>query len=762
MEKNIKEQKPSNEANSRRRAGELLIPAGGPAQFIAAAENGADAVYIGGKSFSARAGAENFTDEEAERAADYGHLRGVKTYVTMNTLLEESELEAALRQAEKYRRMGIDGIIIQDLGLGRLVRETMPDMPIHLSTQAGVYDADGAVAAAKLGYERVVLARELTFEEIRAVNDSLTDRKTGEQTIQTEVFVHGALCFCYSGQCQLSRHIGGRSGNRGTCAQPCRLPYSGFDGQKYPLSPGDICLVEELGKLCEAGVASFKVEGRMKSPEYVAVVTSIYRKYLDMWEADGDYIVTPEDMESLRQIFNRGGFTKGYFYGDPGYKLMTEDSPKNRGIYMGRAGNVRGSLIEIETSGSAILPEKGDYIEIRGEDPAASESRSASFLVTYLKKEKDGLFIAGDIKKSVQTGACVYRLTSGRQMEEARRTFKDVKPDGDHSRRKSAVYMKASVRPENGFYLSASAMGRDGIITVRGASCSMPEPSRSGRYCSDSVKKQLQKTGQTAFSAVVTEVEEPEAAFVSVADVNALRREVLSRLEEKVRLSYKRRPLPEPELRAAARSGGADYGYESDTLELWFYSLSELREKAEELKKVFSSGPDKIRILVPLEDYSGAKETIPGMKIRPYLKPVIKGTAAQKLAADIDKIAAALRGDGCGVYAGNIGQIQMFASRGIDVYADYGINTTNSQAAAACRELGAAGAAPSLEHASSDDGAYPLMLTEHRFGQEESVVFTDRKGEQYRSDFDVFTHKTTVRAAGRRRIPEKKAGRIYL
>ena len=248
---------------------ELLIPAGGKKQFIAAVENGADAVYVGGRDFNARINAENFSVEELEKAVDYGHLKGVKTYVTMNTLLDDEQLEPALLKAAQYYNIGVDGIIIQDMGLGLLIKENVPKLPIHLSTQAGTYDAEGVEAAAGLGYERVVLARELSLEEIkRAV-------KTG---IEIEVFIHGALCMCYSGQCQLSRYIGGRSGNKGACAQPCRLPYTGMNNhnyqQTYPLSPKDLCLIEDIGALAEAGVASLKVEGRMKSPEYVAIVTS--------------------------------------------------------------------------------------------------------------------------------------------------------------------------------------------------------------------------------------------------------------------------------------------------------------------------------------------------------------------------------------------------------------------------------------------------------------------------------------------------------
>ena len=196
---------------------ELLVPAGGVEQFIAAVENGADAVYIGGHLFNARINAGNFSDEELQAAVDFAHKRSVKVFVTMNTLMTDDELDGALKYAAFLYEAGVDALIIQDLGLGKLIREYMPDFPLHLSTQATVCDAMGAETALRLGYERVVLSRELSLAEIRQICSSTE--------ADIEVFVHGALCVCYSGQCQLSRYFGGRSGNRGLCAQPCRLPY---------------------------------------------------------------------------------------------------------------------------------------------------------------------------------------------------------------------------------------------------------------------------------------------------------------------------------------------------------------------------------------------------------------------------------------------------------------------------------------------------------------------------------------------------------
>ena len=283
----------------KRRKPELLVPAGSMEPLIAAVENGADAVYVGGRLFNARMNAGNFDDERMQQALDYAHARGVKVFVTMNTLIFDEEMEEAVEYAGFLYRAGVDALIVQDLGLGRRIHEELPDFPLHLSTQGTACDAEAVALAKELGYERVVLSRELSLAEMEAA--------CRDGGLDIEVFVHGALCICYSGQCQMSRFYGGRSGNRGACAQPCRLPYEGVDenGKKisgHLLSPKDLCLVDRLGELIEAGVYSFKIEGRMKSPEYVAVVTRIYRKYIDEYMEKGSYHVTPEDRRELRQI----------------------------------------------------------------------------------------------------------------------------------------------------------------------------------------------------------------------------------------------------------------------------------------------------------------------------------------------------------------------------------------------------------------------------------------------------------------------------
>ena len=283
---------------------EVLSPAGSPEAVIAAVQNGADAVYLGMGDFNARRGAKNFTNEEFEKAVTYCRVRGCKVYVTLNTLVNDREMGAAVDAARLASACGADGIIIQDLGLISAIRRALPDIPLHASTQMSIHNLAGVQAAAEMGLTRAVLARELSLEEITYI--------TKNAPIETEIFVHGALCFCHSGQCYMSSLIGRRSGNRGMCAQPCRMQYSlGGRMDDYPMSLKDNCLVDRLREIEEAGVACIKIEGRMKRPEYTAIVTGIYSKALREHRQP-----TPEEMTMLTKAFSRQGFTQGYFNGD--------------------------------------------------------------------------------------------------------------------------------------------------------------------------------------------------------------------------------------------------------------------------------------------------------------------------------------------------------------------------------------------------------------------------------------------------------------
>ena len=304
---------------------ELLAPAGGFDSLIAAVQTGADAVYMGFGAFNARRSAKNFTDGEFASAVAYCHLRGVRVFLTLNTLLTDRELVQAAESLRKASAMGVDAILVQDWGLLALAREIVPDVPLHASTQMSLFTLGGANEAAALGMERVVLARELSRDEVREICAGCP--------AQVEIFGHGALCMCYSGQCEMSAVVGERSGNRGACAQPCRLPY-GVDGPcrgGHPLSLKDANLSAYLAEMEEMGVDCLKLEGRMKRPEYVAVITGIYRRLMDEKRRP-----TAEESRQLEQAFSRSGFTDGYWLGKKGPQMFgtrPENAPEPKELF---------------------------------------------------------------------------------------------------------------------------------------------------------------------------------------------------------------------------------------------------------------------------------------------------------------------------------------------------------------------------------------------------------------------------------------------
>ena len=289
---------------------EILAPAGSVPALEAAVYNGADAVYLGLSEFNARMGAENFTEENIADSIAFCHERGVRVHAVLNTLVSDREMPLALKTAKTLASAGVDAFIVQDLGMVSLCRQLAPDVPIHASTQMSIHSLEGVLEAAALGCSRVVLARELPAEEIAHI--------CKKSPVEIEVFVHGALCMCYSGQCYLSSLIGGRSGNRGLCAQPCRMKYGwGSRADEYPLSLKDMSLASHLGELEQMGVACLKIEGRMKRPEYVAIVTGVYARALREKREP-----TAEEMAQLEAAFSRQGFTQGYFLDRKGPEMF--------------------------------------------------------------------------------------------------------------------------------------------------------------------------------------------------------------------------------------------------------------------------------------------------------------------------------------------------------------------------------------------------------------------------------------------------------
>ena len=404
---------------------ELLAPVGNFECLKAAVQNGADAVYFGSSSFSARAFANNFDKDDLIKAIEYAKLRGVKTHLTLNTLLKNSELKDALLLAKYAYESGIDALIVQDLGLISLLQKELPDLPLHASTQMTIHNLEGVLELQKMGFQRVVLSRELSMHEI--------DYICKNSDIEIECFVHGALCISYSGQCLFSSLVGGRSGNRGKCAQSCRLPYYLLENGKkidngYLLSTRDLCSLEYLPQLISAGVKSFKIEGRMKSPEYVAIVTKIYRKYIDLAneciESNNleNYIIDSKDIKDLMQVFNRGGFSNGHLDNSANKNLIFKEKPNNMGLFLGivEKYNPNKGHITVKLNEQISI---GDTISLQNETGSYTISE-------LLKKDKNitetnigDTVTIGRMKGNIKSGDKIYKISSKKLSTEARESF---------------------------------------------------------------------------------------------------------------------------------------------------------------------------------------------------------------------------------------------------------------------------------------------------------------------------------------------------
>lgn len=381
---------------------ELLAPAGSMEALRAAVCNGADAVYLGADTFNARMNARNFSAADLQEAVVYCHVRGVKVHLTLNTLVLDREMPRAAELIRMAASCGVDAFIVQDLGMVSLCRQLAPDVPIHASTQMSIHSLEGVLEAAALGCSRVVLARELPAEEIAHI--------CKKSPVEIEVFVHGALCMCYSGQCYLSSVIGRRSGNRGQCAQPCRLPYGygRFESTRYPLSLKDNCLAGELDELRRMGVASIKIEGRMKRPEYVAIVTRAYRTVLNGGK------LTQADLQELETAFSRQGFTDGYFKGQTGSDMFgrRQESEDTADLFASaRATYEQGETQRISVRFYAMI-HRGQPARLAVEDPDGNLCR------TYGPVPEQAVYrslTAQDLEQQLKkTGGTPYLCTSVR------------------------------------------------------------------------------------------------------------------------------------------------------------------------------------------------------------------------------------------------------------------------------------------------------------------------------------------------------------
>lgn len=511
---------------------ELLAPVGDFECLKAAVQNGADSVYLGGSLFNARASATNFDYGQLEEVINYCSLRNVKTHLTLNTLIKDHEFKEALELAQKAYEFGADAFIVQDIGLAKLLMKLFPEIDIHASTQMTIHNLEGVQKLEELGFKRVVLARELSIEEIEYI--------CSNSKIEIETFVHGALCISYSGQCLFSSMVGGRSGNRGRCAQPCRLPYELIEEKNngvktsdkvidkgFLISPRDLCSLEYLPDLINAGVDCFKIEGRLKTPEYVATVTRIYRKYIDMALSGKNYAIDPKDVQDLKQVFNRGEFSTGHLSTLENRNLVFKEKPNHMGIYV---GNVAGynrlkGHIKLQLNSNIAI---GDTINFEKENTKYTVSELCQNNSNIPNAGVGSKVTIGRMKGNIHIGDKVYKLSSKTLTTQAKASYEAEQKKLPlkctiHIKKNEPVVMEVSVQGSGRLYKNISVKIQSDLI---------PERSINAPTTEERVKKQISKTTDTPFEFTEIEVDMDKKVFLpSIRKLNEIRRMALTRIE---------------------------------------------------------------------------------------------------------------------------------------------------------------------------------------------------------------------------------------
>ena len=516
---------------------ELLSPAGNFECLKAAVQNGADAIYLGASDFSARAGAANFNMDELKRAVEYAHVRNVKIHLALNTLIKNNELDSCLKLASYAYEIGVDAIIVQDLGLAKILIKSFPKLPIHASTQMTLHNLEGVLQAERLGFSRVVLSRELSLNEIEYI--------CRNSNIEIECFIHGALCISYSGQCLFSSMIGGRSANRGKCAQACRLPYELLEDNSlsldkgYLLSPRDLCGLDYIGKFINAGVTSFKIEGRLKSPEYVATVTKIYRKYIDLYLKNGSYKIDELDKTALLQVFNRGEFSNGHIADDANRNLIFKEKPNNMGIYIGNVSNFDSNKGHIKIN---LL----NNVEIG--DSITFEKEPTRYTISELMMENNNIKTAnvndivtiGRMKGNIHTGDKIYKLSSKSLSVSISKTYENVE------NKKIPLSCKITIQKDLPITVKVKAL--DGFsnykdLVINYKSEIIPVYAINQPITEERIIKQFSKTNDTPFVFKDFNITLDKDLYIpQISSLNAIRRTVLDMLEESVIKKYTRVP----------------------------------------------------------------------------------------------------------------------------------------------------------------------------------------------------------------------------
>lgn len=505
---------------------ELLAPAGSREALTAAVESGANAVYLAGAVFGARAFADNFDEEGLKDAIRFAHLRNVKVHVTVNTLVKDAELNTLAKYLYFLYEAGADAVLVQDLGVARLAREVTPGLPLHASTQMSVHSLEGVLFLAEQGFERVVLARELSLETIRHI--------AGASPIEIETFVHGAICICYSGECLMSSMIGGRSGNRGRCAQPCRLPYQLVDGKgkvitsgdtgDFLLSPKDMNTIELLPELIEAGVSSLKIEGRMKRPEYVSVVVNAYRKAIDAHAAKRLWKDAAENKRALAQIFNRD-FTTAYLKGNPGRTMMSDLRPNNRGLLIGRVETYDHNKKQAQVKLSASIA-RGDQLDFWVKVGGRVTTTLDEIQDDKGKRVEEGAaeqVVVISLPKPVRPNDRIFKVYDAKLMEWAKTYYKTGAP----IRR---IPVRATVQATLGQPLTIRLIDGAGY-SGEGKTDFLAETAKNRPLTREIIERQLQRMGTTVYSIADLTISLEEGLMVPVSEINEARRRAVEALD---------------------------------------------------------------------------------------------------------------------------------------------------------------------------------------------------------------------------------------
>lgn len=505
---------------------ELLAPAGDFSCLKAAIEAGCDAVYIGGKLFGARAFSSNFTDDEIIKAINYAHLFGVKVYVTTNTLIYDKEVERFLEYISFLHKNNVDAVIIQDLGMLDLVRQTFPNLEVHASTQMHIHNLDGASFMEKLGVKRVVLARETSISKIKEIKE--------KTNIDIEIFIHGALCVSYSGQCLMSSLIGNRSGNRGTCAGSCRQSYSIVDennniilNNKYPLSMKDLCSLENLKTLLDIGVTSLKIEGRMKSSSYVYTVVKLYRLAIDSYYKNNNIYIDEKELYNLNKIFNRE-FTKGFLFDEENNKVINMKRPNHQGVEIGKVINYKNNVAMIKLNDEINI---NDGLRIVGKKDIGVNVNNFYINSKLVKTAKKGDIITIKVNDKVEKDDKVLLTLDSKLNEEINNIISS-------NQRKVLVKAKFIAKEDKRITFELTDfINKVVVISENKVTKALNKP-----ITKEEIKEKLNKIKDTVYKYESLDIEIDDNIFIPLNIINDLKRKAFEELNNKrlYKIPYKR------------------------------------------------------------------------------------------------------------------------------------------------------------------------------------------------------------------------------